>query len=389
MNLFPLTNLSDSKNNVTKNNYAWEYIEMPFTSVPEFGRSMECKIARVANLITDCYVKIKLPRLGSGTRWVEDDLVGKLLIKKVLVKINDDTKEELDSDYMNIYNSLTLSCEKKRHYDNMLFGDTMYIPLKLFFNKYNANYLPIKEGHEYKICIEFEKIENLVINQNNTDLSKIRFESDPTICFNCIYVNRGKDYPALMSPIITQKVEVIETLTYCILNDEIKDQTNINLAYEYLKKTHISVFRINVLCDLIFQYLGYPDTRAQKTYKFAFDLDFKLKCKELWWIICPVDKPLRYMDIIQSARITFNGYDRFSEQESRFFTNYQQWKHHTNHVENVHVYSFCSNPESNECDGWVDFEIMDERKLHLTVLCPFDNFYNLKIYGIQSDNFVI
>jgi hypothetical protein len=390
MELFPLTNFS-TENNLIEANHACEYIASHFTTKPGFGRSAESEILRVGDLITDCYLRIKLPGLDPGVQWVND--VGKRVIKKVQFKINDVIKESLDQDYMNIHIALTSSSERLKLYEKMLSGDTMCIPLIMFFNKHKVNYLPLTERARYTIVIEFEKIERLVIdhNENKINLSKIEFESDPVINLNYVYVLKNQ-HPALMGPMIEQKIEITDTLIHRITNDQIMENTCTNLAFNILKNSQVHVFQVNDLLNHIFGYLDYPSTRVPRDYRFAFDLDFKMKCKELWWVICPEDQPLKYTDMMQSATISLNQWDRFSEQSRDFFTNYQQWINHTNHVENVQVYAFGLNPENNmKNNGLIDFEskVLHDKKLHLTIRCPCDKFYKLKIYGIGLDVFEI
>lgn len=393
MSLFPLYSLS--KKDVPKINHASEYIETHFENNPGFGKYCECKIYQSSDLITDCYVKIKLPDLDQKLKWKKE--VGKLLLKKIKFLVNGVVKEEYDADYLNIYNGLTLSCEKLKQHERMLShtksNDPLYIPLVFFFNKHKVNYLPIKTGR-CAVGIEFEKLDRLVINQDNIDLSEFeQIQLDSVLALNNIYLDK-KMYTELRDNPISQRVEIVDSMIYDIVNPEINDHTDTNLAYEHLKDSDLSILKINVLRDLIFQYLDYPDTKKPKLYNFAFDLNFiKKPCKELWWIIYPEDQLLEYVDIMQSGKISLNCYDRFSEQDRAYFTNYQQFKHHTNHMENVQVFSFSLNPENHDPDypesSTIDFTKLDSYKLHLMILCPFDKFYKLKIYANQLDDFIV
>jgi hypothetical protein len=364
-------------------NHANEYIEMYFSN-PAFGKYTECILKKVGDILTDCCVKIKLPTLDDGLKWINN--VGKLIIKKVLFKINNIEMEEFDSDYMHIYNSLTLPNNKKYQYDKLLSCNTLYITLIFFFNKYMINDLPILAiQNDCIIGIEFEKIDKLIINKNNVNLSKYNM-IDPALLVNYIYMESKERHNLWKNP-ISRVIETVKIQESDILNDEICHYTNTYNAYDYLYNSDVGIFGIKVLHNLVFQYLDY--TRKPKIYNLVFDLKFDKPCKELWWFIDSGNEPFKYVDMIQSAKITLNNHDRFSEQNSEFFTNYQQWIYHTNHVENVHVYSFNLNPESEYLGSHTNFGRVESKKLHLTVLCSFDKFYKLKIYAAQYENLKI
>jgi hypothetical protein len=144
--------------NSTFINHANEYIEMHFTTDPEFGEYAECRISiGCMELITDCFMRLTLPKLDDRIKWKAN--VGKLIIKKVIFKINNIIFEEFDFDLVNIINGLTLSDDKKRLYDKMISSDTLSIPLKFFFNKYKINDLPIVAIHN--VCVIGVDIANI------------------------------------------------------------------------------------------------------------------------------------------------------------------------------------------------------------------------------------
>jgi hypothetical protein len=205
------------------------------------------------------------------------------------------------------------------------------------------------------------------------------------IVCNGIYLEHNEQ-TILRNP-ISRIVEVAKVQQFDILNDDIFDHTNTYRAYNFLRKSKNTIFGIKVLHDLIFQYLDY--TSDPRTYNFEFDLEFDKPCKELLWVIYSEDEPLKYIDMIQSAKIIVNGYNRFSEQHGKYFMCYQQYKYHTNFIEGVYVYTFNLHPESYERGSSMNFGKFQSKKIHITVLCPFDKFYKLKIYSIQYENLIV
>src|SRR5579883_1977224 len=65
-----------------------KHINLHFTN-PGFGKYTEATFMRHGDVLTDCVVKINLPKLEHGLSWVPH--VGKLLIKKMLIKIQNIT----------------------------------------------------------------------------------------------------------------------------------------------------------------------------------------------------------------------------------------------------------------------------------------------------------
>jgi len=61
---------------------------------------------------------------------------------------------------------------------------------------------------------------------------------------------------------------------------------------------------------------------------------------------------LNYVDILRSAKLVFNGVDRFGEQDHNFFSHLQAYKYHSNTgLPGTYMYSFALHPEDDQPSG--------------------------------------
>lgn len=377
-------------------NSANEYIKLFFDTIPSFGKYAECTVLKHGDLLTDCFINIILPDLDPGVEWIKD--IGKVIIKSVCFKFNngivEDIVEKYDFDYMYVYNSLTLSDNKKNKYLSMMTplpkSNSLKIPLKFFYNKYIENNMRLISCESTKcvIGIEFEKLENLVTNHNSINMEKYNIVESTIVC-NYIYLT-SKNRKSLFDNVVSQIVEVTSMQEFDIVNDEILYNVYTSNAYNYLHKNNIGIFGIKDIHNLIFSYLGHNS--LPKVQELAFNLDFNGLCKELLWLVTSNDEPLKYSDMVLKEKITLSVENTDAvrvEQDADFFTQYQQYINHTNHIDNVHAYSFSLYPESNKYNGSINFGRINKKTLHLTISCPSDKIYKLKVYAIQYKDLVI
>jgi hypothetical protein len=106
-------------------NFAMESIEQTFNGVANFGRRVQCTIARNGDLITRVYLQVTLPEVsgvaaGEYFAWVP--YVGQFLIDYVEVEIGGQRIDKHYGDWLHIWNELTLPTGKQLAYLNMVNG---------------------------------------------------------------------------------------------------------------------------------------------------------------------------------------------------------------------------------------------------------------------------
>lgn len=180
-------------------NFAMESIENTFNGQADFGRRVQCTIARNGDGAYKTYLQLTLPEItqtdASFARWL--DYPGEQIINTVEVEIGGQRIDRQYGDWMHIWNQLTLTAEAERGYNKMVgqttqltyitdpdFADvdspctndspaavctprktlpetTLYVPLQFWFCRNPGLALPLiaLQYHEVKINVEFRPID--------------------------------------------------------------------------------------------------------------------------------------------------------------------------------------------------------------------------------------
>ena len=189
-------------------NYAMESIEQTFNGCCDFGRRVQCTIARNGDLAYRTYFQVTLPEVGTNdathARWL--DYPGHHLINNVEVEIGGQRIDKHYGDWMHIWNQLTSTAEQEAGYNKMIghttqltyltdpsFANveqacssdapcntcaprntlpetTLYIPLQFWFCNNPGLALPLiaLQYHEVKINLEVRPLDELLWAVNGT-----------------------------------------------------------------------------------------------------------------------------------------------------------------------------------------------------------------------------
>lgn len=171
--------------------------------------------------------------------------------------------------------------------------------------------------------------------------------------------------------------------------DQFHDYNNLKL--EYINK---------------FDFLNQPSDTAflQNTNSFITDIETQPQiCDQPFFLGNNLSKTLAFNDytnILLSAKLKFNGNDRFEERSHSFFNFLQPYKYHTHSArEGIYVYSFALNPEIYQPSGTCNFSRIQRSELCLNIrkdICDPDdinsliiNSYTLRLYGLNYNVFRI
>ena len=151
-------------------NFAIEAIQQTFNGNPGYGNTVTCQISRNGDLINRMYVQVDIPAVSDvNTQHV--NYLGLKLLKSVVIEIGGQQIDKHYSDWLYIWNELSLPTGKRGGYDNMVGADgaatsekTLYIPLEFWFCRNVGLALPLiaLQYHEVKVKIEFETKINCV-----------------------------------------------------------------------------------------------------------------------------------------------------------------------------------------------------------------------------------
>ena len=190
-------------------NFAMESIEQTFNGCCDFGRRVQCTIARNGDLAYRTYFQVTLPEINQSdagfARWL--DYPGHHLINNVEVEIGGQRIDKQYGDWMHIWNQLTSTAEQEAGYNKMIghttqltyltdpsFANveqacttgapcntcaprntlpetTLYIPLQFWFCRNPGLALPLiaLQYHEVKINLEVRPLDEILWAVSNTD----------------------------------------------------------------------------------------------------------------------------------------------------------------------------------------------------------------------------
>jgi hypothetical protein len=351
-------------------NFALEAIENVFNGQARFGSRVTCQISRNGDLIHRTYLAVQLPALkaggvddgaNTGFKWVRS--VGLKLIQDVWIEIGGQQIDKHYSDWMYIWNELSLPAGKRSGYDAMVgngYGDSatlpgsglncnsnsqwLHVPLEFWFCRNVGLALPLiaLQYHEVKINIDFETFSNCTV-EANTATSGIELKA----------ASLWVDYVYL---------------------DTDERRRFAQLSHEYLIEQ--------------LQFTGDEVVNGQSG---RIKMNFNHPVKEIVWVY-PMDSNnasgggasnnwTNYTlsvcengntdsNVLVSGNIQLNGQDRFFTRYADYFSLVQPYQHHENvptQTPGINVYSFALKPEEHQPSGSLNFSRIDTAYLNMTL----------------------
>jgi hypothetical protein len=351
-------------------NFAMEAIQQTFNGNVGYGNTVTCQISRNGDLINRMYLQVSVPKkTTANTTDSYVNYLGLRLIKSVVIEIGGQQIDKHYSDWLYIWNELSLPIGKKYAYQTMVGADkdilsnkdtTLYIPLEFWFCRNVGLSLPLiaLQYHEVKVKIEFESKSNCILS--GTTIGNI-----PNITNASLWV----DY---------------------IFLDTDERRRFAQLSHEYL-----------------IEQLQFTGSESLNKGTNRIKLNFNHPCKELIWVakskgafkkdrwydynlynasigeLISMSSTSNYIDGVEpksesfnnplkSAILQLNGNDRFAVREGLYFTHVQPYQHHTNVPVNnpINVYSFALKPEEHQPSGTLNMSRIDTATLMIEAENP-------------------
>ena len=342
-------------------NFAVEAIQQTFNGNPGYGNTVTCQISRNGDLINRVYLQATLGDKVAATAADEYvNYVGLRLLKNVVLEIGGQQIDKHYSDWMYIWNELSLPEGKRHGYNKMVGesvdgGETLYIPLEFWFCRNVGLALPLiaLQYHEVKIKIDFETRKNCTIG------TETRFEELKDVSLWVDYIFLDTDERRRFA----------------------------QLSHEYL-----------------IEQLQFTGTENLVTGSNRIKLNFNHPCKELVWVAknsLTADQDYWYnyttgaamvgndvsANPFTDAILQLNGNDRFAVRNGSYFNLVQPYQHHTNIPKNpgINVYSFALKPEDHQPSGTLNMSRIDTSTLMVnTETLPGAATYNgINIYAVN------
>jgi hypothetical protein len=340
-----------------------EAIQQTFSGLPNFGNSVSCQISRNGDLIHRTYLEVGIPKLEAPATYSYVNYLGLRLLKTVAIEIGGQQIDKHYSDWLYIWNELSLPLGKRYAWDTMVGADkditssnttTLYIPLEFWFCRNVGLALPLiaLQYHEVKLKIDFETFANCTYKQGTSINGTEANETGK----NLSNVNLWVDY---------------------IFLDTDERRKFAQLSHEYLIEQ--------------LQFTGADTVTGNSTNSMkTIRMNFNHPCKELVWVIKPdaIASPAASLfwnnftdrnsdnqyvlgrNPVTLAKIQLNGNDRFAERKGTYFSLVQPYQHHeytpTLFNNGINVYSFAIKPEDHQPSGTLNMSRIDTAVLSVS-----------------------
>jgi hypothetical protein len=413
-------------------NFAIEAIEQSINGTPNFGSRVTIQITRNGDLINRVYFYTGLTNnnVVNTSALTENNGValvpyfGLRLLKTIELEIGGQRIDKHYSEWLYIWNELSLPIQKKDGYRLMVGADKynraiylaaqetyeLTIPLEFWFCRNVGLALPLiaLQYHEVKINIEFATLSEIydknATNYTDKFLNNALYDGNGS---NAVY-QYGSSGVATNSPILTNGGVLFKSngttgsvLPFNGTNAELNAGltpalvlSNPTLWVDYIfldtdeRRRFAQLSHEYLIEQLQFtgtdSILAASDANSMKSIR----MNFNHPCKELIWVIRSSDNTAAYWnnfsDLVSTnnyligrnpvlrAKIQLNGNDRFTDREGCYFSRVQPYQHHENipsvYHPGINVYSFGLKPEDHQPSGSLNMSRIDTAVLSLSSL---------------------
>ena len=384
-------------------NFALESIEQTFNGTATFGSRVTCQITRNGDLISRIYFSGSVTNTNTIVitgNTVENNTVslvpyfGLKLLKTIELEIGGQRIDKHYSEWLYIWNELSLPVGKRSAYRLMVGGDkfnrsmaleagqeySIYVPLEFWFCRNVGLALPLiaLQYHEVKINIEFESSTAMIdkgTNYNNKSFNQLSADGT-TILTGNTNIKTNDEFSNNNASSISLKYASL-WVDYIFLDTD-ERRRFAQLSHEYL----IEQLQFTGADSIT----GSTNTTTLKSIR----MNFNHPCKELIWVVKPDpastglvanpywnnftdrNKDNQYVlsrNPVVSAKIQLNGNDRFVERYGTYFNLVQPYQHHEYTPDLFHnginVYSFAIKPEEHQPSGTLNMSRIDTAVLSL------------------------
>jgi hypothetical protein len=370
-------------------NFAIEAIQQTASGSNSLGSRATYQITRNGDLIHRVYFYGKLKNTHATVNMALVPNVGQKLLKTVELEIGGQRIDKHYSEWLYIWNELSLPYGKREGYYKMIGANVencctklpannayeLYVPLEFWFCRNVGLALPLiaLQYHEVKINIEYESVSNLC----DVNVKNYCIENDAATnavknnTYNASSPNLTLDEPTLW-------------VDYIFLDTD-ERRRFAQLSHEYL----IEQLQFTGT-DTITSSGSNPDSMK------SLRMNFNHPCKELVWAIknsdstkavywnnfstadkdYDVDDDSTFNNYVVSknpvmqAKIMLNGNDRFATRQGEYFSLVQPYQHHENtpdmYHKGINVYSFALKPEEHQPSGTLNMSRIDTAVLSLS-----------------------
>lgn len=367
-------------------NFSTQFIELLFNGQIDFGKKVYCDIDRIGDLINELLLHFELPSLkdtiGEDYYWVNS--IGNAIIKYIDVSIGGNIIDRHYGMWLNIWSELTVPIGKKLAYNKMIGkieGNTnynpsnneslkLYVPQFFWFCKNLGSSLPIigLQNSVVRIHLSLRDLRELVISKSGDLLTNQQI--------NQLQLTKGSLYVKyIFLDDNERKYFAQERLQYLIEQLQVIP-TSLNINGRTQNENVVSINK----------------------YEHLVNIDFNHPVRELFWVIqkpevilntdsngelinyggnqwfnftnnvFTIQNNFDYKGLLKSARLMFEGKDRFDTMDADFFNLVFPYYYHTtanNYSNYIYNYTFSEEPENFQPMGSCNFSRIDNKSFYI------------------------
>jgi hypothetical protein len=371
-------------------NFAIEAIQQTFNGNAGYGNTVTCQISRNGDLINRMYLQVDVPKkksLTPATTSTYQNYLGLRLIKSVVIEIGGQQIDKHYSDWLYIWNELSLPMGKRYAYDTMVGADkdilnggpgstdtTLYIPFEFWFCRNVGLALPLiaLQYHEVKVKIDFETKANCISKGTGTSTAAgalTDFEDIKNISLWADYIFLDTDERRRFAQLSHEYL--IEQLQFTGTEPLVSGTNRIKLNFNHPCKELVWVAKTTPTTNITrwYDYTNKDGADGMTSYSVADGGDAIAggQLTSNFLVISDV-KPAQNVNPFTNAILQLNGNDRFAVREGDYFNYVQPFQHHTNVPVNnsINVYSFALKPEDHQPSGTLNMSRIDTATLMVT-----------------------
>ena len=365
-------------------NFAIEAIQQTASGSNSLGSRATYQITRNGDLIHRVYLYGKLKNTHSTNKIALVPNVGQKLLKTVELEIGGQRIDKHYSEWLYIWNELSLPYGKREGYYKMIGANKencctllspglsyeLYVPLEFWFCRNVGLALPLiaLQYHEVKINIEYESVSNLcdVSSKNycaendklggetnngysNTDLTLV----EPTLWVDYIFLDTDerRRFAQLSHEYLIEQLQFTGTDTITTSGSNPDSMKSLRMNFNHPCKELVWAIRSSASNDVYWNNFSTADpdtTNGEDTY----------------------NNYVMSKNPVMQAKIMLNGNDRFATRQGEYFSLVQPYQHHENtpdmYHKGINVYSFALKPEEHQPSGTLNMSRIDTAVLSLS-----------------------
>ena len=339
-------------------NFALESIQQTFNGSVGYGSRVTATISRNGDLISRAYLVLGV---GSTTTAL-CPYFGLKAIKHAEVEIGGQRIDKHYSDWMYIWNELSMPVGKKEGYYEMIGGGggdlkdkSLYVPLEFWFCRNIGLALPLigLQYHEVKINIQFEEALNVLgTGTTVTDAGGLT----ASLWVDYIYLDTDERRKFAQS----SHEYLIEQLQFTG-NESASNKIKLNFNHpvkELVWVVHEPAESNQTVINT--NWFNYTYTPTEVSSPGTAGVSYNTLCEAL-------GPSGTAKNAVNGGKLILNGNDRFYSRDGRYFNLVQPYQHHENVPNNagINVYSFALKPEEHQPSGSLNMSRIDTAVLDL------------------------